>query len=371
VVNECAAGYRLVCAQDSWHVSLSGLEPNVTASSVGIKDVALRAGVSLGTVSNVLNNPSVVSPATRERVERAIGELGYVRNESARQLRAGSSRTLAYVVLDASNPFFTDVARGAQQVAEEAGLGLYLCNSNQDPTVEHRYLDLLVEQRVRGVLITPIDPDGDELTQLPERGIPLVMVDRSTDSGSCSVSVDDIAGGALAARHLLEHGHRRIVYVGGPTTLPQVRDRHDGARKVVRAAGLADDALLSMPTEAMTVADGRLAGQQVLALPAESRPTAAFCANDLLALGFLQAMTRQGVEVPGQMAIVGYDDIEFAEAAAVPLTSVRQPREQLGRTAAQLLLEEAEAAPGHVHRQVQFQPELIVRASTTGFAATR
>jgi LacI family transcriptional regulator len=187
------------------------------------------------------------------------------------------------------------------------------------------------------------------------------MVDRSTDSGSCSVSVDDVAGGALAARHLVEHGHQRIVYVGGPTKLPQVRDRYEGAAKVLGS-------LLPLPTEAMTVADGRLAGQRILELPGAERPTAAFCANDLLALGFLQEMTRQGVEVPHEMAIVGYDDIVFAEAAAVPLTSVRQPRELLGRTAAKLLLEEAEASPDHVHRQVQFHPELIVRASTTGFA---
>jgi LacI family transcriptional regulator len=333
----------------------------VAANSIGIKDVALRAGVSTATVSNVLNNPLVVTPATREKVERAIDELGYVRNESARQLRAGRSRTLAYVVLDAANPFFTDVARGAQQVAESAGLGLFLCNSNQDSTVEHRYLDLLAEQRVLGVLITPIDPDGERLARLAGRGIPLVMVDRSTDADSCSVSVDDVAGGALAARHLVEHGHRRVVYVGGPTALPQVRDRYEGAAKVIRS-------LQRLPTEAMTVAAGRLAGQQVLSMPAAGRPTATFCANDLLALGFLQEMTRQGIEVPRQMAIVGYDDIEFAEAAAVPLTSVRQPRELLGRAAAELLLDEAGAGAGHVHRQVQFHPELVVRASTAGFA---
>jgi LacI family transcriptional regulator len=338
----------------------------VAVSSVSIKDVAQRANVSLGTVSNVLNNPSVVSAATREKVERAIAELGYVRNESARQLRAGHSRTLAYVVLDASNPFFTDVARGVQQVAEAAGLGLYLCNSNQDPAIEHRYLDLLVEQRVRGVLITPIDPDGGQFAQLPGRGVPLVMVDRSTDSGWCSVSVDDVTGGALALTHLVDRGHRRVVYVGGPTALPQVRDRHDGARKAIREAGLEDTVLSSLVTASMTVADGRVAGQQILALPESERPTAAFCANDLLALGFLQEMTRQGVDVPNSMAIIGYDDIEFAGAAAVPLTSVRQPRELLGRTAAQLLIEEAETEHGHIHRQVQFQPDLIVRSSTAG-----
>jgi LacI family transcriptional regulator len=338
----------------------------VTADSVSIKDVALRAGVSMGTVSNVLNNPSVVSRTTRRRVERAITELGYVRNESARHLRAGRSRTLAYVVLDAANPFFTDVARGAQQVAEQAGLGLFLCNSNQDPATEHRYLDLLAEQRVRGVLITPIDPDGNRLAHLAKRGIPLVMVDRATDADACSVSVDDIAGGTLAARHLIEQGHKRIGYIGGPATLPQVRDRHTGALSAVRAAGLPDTALHSVPTDTMTVAAGREAGRELLRLPPQSRPTAAFCANDLLALGFLQEMTKQGIQVPDQMAIVGYDDIEFANAAAVPLTSVRQPCEHLGRTAAQLLLEESDPTQHHIHQQIQFRPELIIRASTAG-----
>jgi len=338
----------------------------MTVSSVSIKDVALRAGVSLGTVSNVLNNPSKVSLATRKRVERAIDELGYVRHESARHLRAGHSRTLAYVVLDASNPFFTDVARGAQQIADQAGLGLFLCNSNQDPAVEHRYLDLLAEQRVRGVLITPIDPDGKPLAHLTKRGIPLVMVDRASDAHSCSVSVNDLAGGAMAARHLIEQGHRRIVYIGGPDTLPQVRDRLAGALEAVHKAGLPTEALLRVPTETMTVPSGRQAGRHVLQLPPRSRPTAAFCANDLLALGFLQEMTKQGVRVPSQMAIIGYDDIEFAEAAAIPLTSVRQPCEDLGRTAAQLLLEESQSTHGHAHRQVQFQPELIVRASSAG-----
>ncbi len=336
-------------------------------SVVSIKEVARRAGVSLGTVSNVLNRPALVSSETRARVQRAIDELGYVRNESARQLRAGQSRILAYLVLDASNPFFTDVARGAQQAAEAAGMGLYICNSNQDPATEHRYLDQLVQQRVRGVLVTPIDPDGDHLIELPRRGIPLVLVDRSADAGSCSVSVDDVAGGALAVAHLIENGHRRIAFVGGPDSLPQVRDRRAGANRALVAAGLAESCLFLTDTTAMNVAEGRRAGREVLAVPARRRPTAAFCSNDLLALGLLQEMTRNGVSVPGDMAIVGYDDIEFAEAAAVPLTSVRQPRALLGSTGAELLLEEASGEPGHVHRQVQFQPELIVRASTAGY----
>jgi LacI family transcriptional regulator len=329
-------------------------------SIAGVKDVAARAGVSLGTVSNVLNRPHLVAEGTRRRVLDAIAELGYVRNDHARQLRAGSSRSLGYVVLDASNPFFTDVARGVEEAAQEAGLSVYLCNSNDDPQRESGYLDLLLEQRVQGVLITPVEADAGRLSALTGRGIPVILVDRGAPGAElCSVAVDDVLGGELAATHLAEAGHRRIAFVGGPFALPQVTDRRDGAQRAL--AGKAE--LIVLETTHMTVAEGRRAAERMAGLPVSRRPTAAFCANDLLALGFLQQLLWQGIDVPGGVAIVGYDDIAFAEAAAVPLTSVRQPRHLLGRAAAELLLEEVDGV-GHAHRQVVFEPELIVRASS-------
>src|SRR5215211_3983226 len=207
-------------------------------SSVGVKEVAARAGVSLGTVSNVLNRPHLVAEHTRQRVLDAIEELGFVRNEHARQLRAGGSRSLGYVVLDASNPFFTDVARGVEEAAQAAGLSVYLCNSNDDPRREAQYLDLLLEQRVQGVLITPVEADGERLAALTDRGIPVVLVDRrAEDADLCFVAVDDVLGGELAATHLLEAGHRRIAFVGGPLSLPQVSDRHSGAQRAIGSAG--------------------------------------------------------------------------------------------------------------------------------------
>jgi LacI family transcriptional regulator len=331
-----------------------------------IKDVAGRAGVSIGTVSNVLNRPHLVSRSTRVRVEQAIEDLGYVRNESARQLRAGRSRTIAYVLLDASNPFFTDVARGVEETARAAGRAVFLCNSNEDAQRETEYLDLLLEHRVEGVLITPVNPDGQGLRALTEHGLPVVLLDRgAADTSQCSVAVDDVLGGELAVTHLLDTGHRRIGYVGGPMSIAQVRDRHQGAlRAVEHAAGSRSASLVLIETERLTVSAGRHAGARIVGLPASRRPTAVFCANDLLALGLLQEMTQQGLAVPDEMAIVGYDDIGFAEAAAVPLTSVRQPRHLLGQTAAKLLLEEATADPTHAHRQIQFKPDLVVRASS-------
>lgn len=337
----------------------------MAADRPSIKDVAGRAGVSLGTVSNVLNRPQLVNGSTRARVEQAIRDLGYVRNESARQLRAGRSRTIAYVLLDASNPFFTDVALGVEEAARAAGRAVFLCNSNQDGRREAEYLDLLLQQRVEGVLITPVDVDGQHLRALPAQGLPVVLLDRGApDSTQCSVTVDDVLGGDLAVTHLLDAGHRRIGFVGGPMSIGQVRDRHQGALAAVDRAGNPATLVLT-ETERLTVAEGRHAAARIVGLPADRRPTAAFCANDLLALGVLQEMTRQGVVVPDEMAIVGYDDILFAEAAAVPLTSVRQPRQLLGRTAAELLLEEATDDPRHAHRQIQFKPDLVVRASST------
>jgi len=332
--------------------------------AAGVKEVAAEAGVSLGTVSNVLNRPHLVSAATRTRVEQAMASLGFVRNESARQLRAGSSRILAYVMLDARNPFFTDVAQGVEEAANEAGLSLFLCNSNENADREASYLDLLEQQRVHGVLITPVDPEGERLLQLLARGAPVVMVDRAaTGRTHCSVSVDDVLGGDLAATHLLDLGHERIAFVGGPASIGQVRDRLQGVQEAMARAGRPEDSVVQIATSALTVNEGRSAGERIAGLPPRRRPTAAFCANDLLALGLLQQCVSLGLRVPEDMAIVGYDDIEFAAAATVPLTSVQQPRRLLGRTAAELLLDES-SNPQHEHQQILFTPELVVRAST-------
>lgn len=330
----------------------------------GVKEVAAKAGVSLGTVSNVLNKPHLVSASTRARVEQAMASLRFVRNDSARQLRAGSSRILAYVMLDAGNPFFTDVAQGIEEAAQDAGLSVFLCNSNDSADREAGYLDLLEQQRVRGVLITPVDTGGDRLLQLPARGTPVVVVDRATTGRThCSVAVDDVLGGDLAATHLFDLGHERIAFVGGPASIGQVRDRLEGVRAAAARAGRPDDSVVEITTSALTVREGRSAGERIAGIPARRRPTAAFCANDLLALGLLQQCAGLGIRVPEDLAIVGYDDIEFAAAATVPLTSVHQPRRLLGRTATELLLDEHNN-PEHEHQQILFTPELVVRAST-------
>ncbi|MFY1694879.1 MULTISPECIES: LacI family DNA-binding transcriptional regulator [unclassified Solwaraspora] len=340
--------------------------------AISIRDVAFRAGVSVGTVSNVLNRPDIVAAGTRSRVLAAISELGFVPNDAARQLRRGRGRTLGLVVLDVANPFFTDVARGVEEATSTAGMPVIFCNSDGDAAKENAYLDLLEEQRVQGVLITPVDDASERLLQLRERGVLVVLLDRrSRRPDLCSVSVNDRLGGELAVRHLIDAGHRRIAFVGGPTHLEQVRDRYAGAAAALVDAGLSERALRRFDTPSLTVAAGRDAAARVLGVPRSSRVTAVFCANDLLALGVLQGLTRQQVRVPENIALVGYDDIDFAAAAAVPLSSVRQPRQRLGHTAATLLLDEA-ASPGtHRHEQVVFDPELVVRESSQDVRAPR
>jgi LacI family transcriptional regulator len=332
-------------------------------ATVSIRDVAALAGVSVGTVSNVLNRPTKVSESTVAKVQRAIDILGFVRNDAARQLRAGRSRSIGLVVLDVANPFFTSIARGAEEAAEAAGLSVLLGNSDDDASREASYLDLFEEQRVHGVLISPIGEGLERLERLRARGIPAVLVDRPTDDPRFdSVAVDDVAGGRLAVEHLLSLGRRRILMVAGPVGIRQVRDRLAGARTAVdRTPGAS---LEVVSTSALTVLEGRAVGGAVAARDAADRPDAIFAANDLLAVGVLQAFAfGSSIRVPDDIALVGYDDIDFASAAVVPLTSVRQPSALIGRTGVELLLRQSDDGDSP-REHVVFQPELVIRDST-------
>lgn len=333
----------------------------MTAASV--RDVAAHAGVSVGTVSNVLNHPDKVLPATVHRVQASIDALGFIRNDAARQLRAGRSRSIGLVVLDVSNPFFTDIARGVEERTAEEGLAVLLGNSDDNPARESAHLDLFEEQRVHGVLITPSGDVTHRLARLRARGIPAVLVDRSADGGpTSSVSVDDVAGGRMAVEHLLDLGRTRVAYIAASSSIRQVADRLEGARAAVAAHGGASLEVIEIPT--LTVIAGRQAGAALAARPAADRPDGVFAANDLVAMGVLQALVMQAdVRVPDDIALIGYDDIDFAAAAVVPLSSVRQPSREIGATAVRILMEEA-ADTALAPRHVVYQPELVVRAST-------
>lgn len=333
--------------------------------TASIKDVANHAGVAVGTVSNVLNYPDKVAERTKVRVLQAIDELGFVRNDAARQLRAGQSRTIGVIVLDVGNPFFTAVVRAAEDAAALSGSAVLLGDSGHQAERESHYIDLFQEQRVQGLLISPVGDVMDRLEQLRERGVPTVLVDRRADeSRFSSVSVDDDAGGYLAARHLLEIGRRRLAFVGGPLSIRQVADRFQGAQRAV--ADVPGASLELLEAAGQTVLAGRTVGNSLVERAPGGLPDGIFCANDLLAVGMMQSLTMMhAVRIPEDTALIGYDDIDFAASAVVPLTSVRQPTEALGRTAVELLAEENNNV-GNRHRAVVFTPELVVRQSTAG-----
>lgn len=329
---------------------------------VNVRDVAAAAGVSVGTVSNVLNRPDRVSPATVERVQSVIAELGFVRNDAARQLRAGRSRAIGLVVLDTANPFFAEVAKGAESAAEQSGHAVIVGSSSESAEREAGLLGLFEEQRVHGVLLSPVGDVSSSIRSLRERGIGTVLVDRAGGpDGVSSVSVDDVDGGAQAAAHLVARGCRRIAFLSGPDGLLQVADRWRGARDAV--AGSPGVVLERTPAASLDIAGGRRAAEALLARRGRDLPDGLFAGNDLMAIGALQALLAAGVRVPGEVAIVGYDDIGFASAAAVPLTSMRQPSRRIGETAVRILLEEA-ADPALPPRHVEFSPALVAREST-------
>lgn len=333
-------------------------------STVGLREVAVRADVSPGTVSNFLNHPERVASATADRIRAAIRELNYVSNSAARQLRVGESTTIGHLAFEVGTPRFVDFARGAEERAAEAGYSVLIANSSGSSAREDSYLDLFESQRVRGVLLSSAGALSPRVAALSKRGIPVVAIGTRADTRVCSsVSIDDITGGRLAARHLLDVGRRRLLVVGGSFDTETIADRLDGARQAVAAVRGARLEVLEVPRR--TIAAGREIGDEIRRRPRSERPDGIFAVNDLLAIGILHGLLEGSkLRVPEDVALVGYGDIDFAADAVVPLTSVRWRAEFFGRTALDLLLQEIARGPDAEHDRVVFQPELVVRRSS-------
>lgn len=328
-----------------------------------VKDVAALAGVSSSTVSNYLNHPHVLGASSRERVRAAIEQLGFVPNESARQLRAGSSKALALILLDAWLPYFNELSRGVEDVTREGGWSLFFSNSNRDGAQERRNIDMFEAHRVQGIVIYPLGDVVPRLERLAQRGIRSVVVGPIRESPSvASILFDDRGGGRLAGEHLLSLGRRRILFLGSPT-VSQSNDR---------LAGL-EDALAGSPAT-LTVIDvrhlateeGLRVAEQIIAQPVAERPDAVFAANDMVALGVLTQLLRHGIRVPEEIALVGFDDVDQAHQSVVPLTSVRQPGYEIGRAAGAALLQQLADPTAPPPATTPFPAELIVRESTIG-----
>lgn len=327
-----------------------------TPGRARIGDVARRAGVSVGTVSNVLNRPQIVTEETRRVVLDAIRALGFVPNASARQLRDGASRAAGVLVLDIANPFFMEMARGIEDRLMADGLTMVLSSSDADPDRERRILEQFAQQRLRGVLLTPSRRTVENLGVLTGQGTPVVFLDhRPLGQDFDAVVTDNAAGAKAAVQHLLGHGHEHIGFINGPLTLQQCRERRTGARRAIRSTG-GTAKLIELEIDELNAAGGEAGMSQLLQAHAEV--TAVFCVNDMVALGALRYAREHAVAVPRRVSVIGYDDVTFAGELAVPLTSVRQPTYRLGWQAADLLL--TSGGP----RQIVFRPELVTRAST-------
>ena len=330
---------------------------------VGIREVAALADVAVGTVSHYLNHPDKVSAEKAQRIRSAIETLGFVRNNAGRQLRLGESSAIAYIAPDVSNPFFAEIAEGVELRASERGLSVFIANSHRDWARENAYLELFEQHQVRGMLVSSHEAIEDRLARVRSRGTPSVLVGQAAVSAEQpSISIDDVAGGTLAVEHLIAVGCRRICFVGGPLGVKQVGDRLTGASDAVRSSGVATLEVIN--TTDRTIRGGREIGRLIAERPEQVRPDGIFAANDLLALGILQVLVTSGISVPGQIALIGYDDIEFGEASLIPLSSVRAPHEGFGFAAVDLLFDAIAGGEGFVGQRV-FEPELVVRASTT------
>lgn len=354
-----APGRELVAIGDVWDDPLMTYRDGPT-----VRDVAARAGVSLSTVSSVLNNPDRVAPATRARVQEAIRELGYIRNDAARALRLGESKAVGMVVSESTSPFYSEIIRAADGVLSSSGYTCLVGSAYHDQSSLDRLVRLFEAQRVRGLLINPFSADSSVLDALMGRGLPVVHVDaRASLSAHCSVMTDHVAGGRMAIQHLAALGRRHVALVRGPTEVSQITLRMQGAREACAELGIQCE---EIATSTYFVRGGIHAGEVIASRPASKRPDSVFAANDIIAMGALTALAERGVRVPQDIAVIGYDDTDFALAARVPLTTLRQPAREIGSRTAALLLEEIDHSPDHRHEETVLLPELVVRDSTLG-----
>ncbi len=325
-----------------------------------IKDVASRAGVSVASVSRVLNDSKPVAAGTRRRVLAAAEELHYSIDQRARALRRQTSGTLGLIVSDVGNPYFPDVIRAIEAVAYQSGHDLFLCNSDEDPEREQFYVRAMIAQRIGGFIIVPVTLTSGSLAPALRNGIPVVCLDRRVnDLHVDSVSIDNLAGGAIAADALVDRGHHRIGAVIATRTSPG-RERLRGFAQRLAERGV--------PLDERFVRDGEY-GQSGGYSAARSifecaqRPTALFVANHPMTLGTLAAARDCAIDVPENLSLIAFDDTAWARFLDPPLTTIRQPTEQLGAAAADLLIERVERSYRGAPRTIVLAPELSDRAS--------
>ena len=327
-----------------------------------IRDVAQRAGVSPMTVSRVINRSGYVSQDARARVEATVAELGYVPNTLARSLRFRRTKTLALVLTDITNPFFTTLARGVEDAASEQGFHVIFCNTDESESEQAEHLTVLVQKRVDGLLLVPARSSAEPVAFLREQGVPVVVLDRRVpDCSVDSVRCDSEAGACALVRLLLELGHRHIAVLSGPEAVSTAHDRVAGCRRAMTEAGL-DPALLQVHWGEFTQDGGNKMMHEVL--KATPRPTALFAANNFIAIGAYRALRAAGLTVPDDMAMVAFDDLPEGLVLDPFFTVVSQPTYEMGRRATEILLAHLSGENQMGCEEIVLPFELIVRRSS-------
>jgi len=325
-----------------------------------IKDVAQRAGVSPTTVSHVINETRFVSEELRVRVLEAMEELNYQRSAVARSLRRKETQTIGMMVPDSSNPFFAEVARGIEDTSFSQGYSVILCNSDGDMEKEQFYINVLVEKRVDGIIFVAAGGSAQHIRSLLERDMPLVVVDREIAGVEVdSVLTDNLHGGYLATKHLIELGHRRIGCITGPSDLTPSAERVLGYKRALTEHNLAVDENLIRKGN-FHYESGHKAVLEFLTM--DDPPTAIFACNDLMAVGAISGARKQSWRVPEDLAIVGFDDIALASFANPPLTTIAQPKYEMGTLAVQMLMERIKDKTIPPRRRL-LETTLVVRES--------
>ena len=326
-----------------------------------IREVAESAGVSYATVSHVINNTRLVSPETRQRVLAAMDALNYRPNALARSLRQGKTNTIGLVLPDSANPFFAEISRGIEDEAFKKGYSVFLCNTELDMQRELFYVDVLSKKQVDGIIFVAAGDQADSLDFLLRRNMPLVMIDRNVPNVEVdAVLTDNQLGGFLATRHLLDLGHTRIACIAGPSSITPSAERIIGYRKALEETGISYDENLIIRGDYHAQSGMDITHSILKMTP---RPTAIFALNDLMALGALRAAAEAGYSVPQDLAVVGYDDLEIAHFTNPPLTTIAQPKKEIGAQAVNLLVDRMSRKTRPPSRLV-LAPELIIRRST-------
>lgn len=327
-----------------------------------LQDVARVAQVSISTVSRVINEPELVNQETRRRVQKAIDQLGYLPSRVAQRLRGegGDAKLIGLVLPDIQNPFFADLARGVEDVAQRHGYLVFLGNSDEDAAKEKRYLDVMRAESVDGIIVPPCSETDEAVADLVRRQLPVVCVDRRLLRGKVdTVLVDNVRGAHEAMEHLIGLGHRRIGFIEGLPQLSTSRERLQGYRQALDEHGIPFDPTLVRQGDSRH-GSGRDLTRALLELP--DRPSALLIGNNLMTLGALEMIHQKGLRIPEEVAILGYDDMPWALALNPPLTAVRQPGDEVGRRAMELLLQRIRE-PQRSASLVMMQPELVVRKS--------